>query len=153
MAAVVLLVDTPCYSTKGTLQTSNIAAAKTCTPQVSNILVPIHGRRLSADFLCYTTVPQYGASYTAWHANPSRLRYKQKHLDSTPAGLANGRAQADKALVAGGAPDGVTGVSAHADHGVVGRGSCRWATAGASCGPVQRVRVPHHSISCTSRYA
>ena len=44
----------------------------------------------------------------------------EKYLGSTPAGLAHGRAQADQALVARGASDGVTSVSAHADHGVVG---------------------------------
>jgi len=43
-----------------------------------------------------------------------------RYVGSRPAGLADGRAQADKALVAGGAPDGVARVSAHADHGVVG---------------------------------
>ncbi len=44
-----------------------------------------------------------------------------RYVGSRPAGLANGRAQADKALVAGGAPDGVIArVSAHAYHGVVG---------------------------------
>jgi len=44
----------------------------------------------------------------------------ERYVGSRPAGLANGRAQADKALVAGGAPHGVARVSAHADHGVVG---------------------------------
>ncbi len=71
-------------------------------------------------------------------------------LDGTtvPACLTNGGAQANKALVARWTSDGVTGVSAHADHGVVGRSACCRATAGPSCGPVQGVRVSHHSIGC-----
>ena len=53
----------------------------------------------------------------AFQSTKAEIKAKE---GSRPAGLANGRAQADKALVARGAPDGVTRVSAHADHGVVG---------------------------------
>ena len=44
--------------------------------------------------------------------------------------------------------DGVASVSAHADHSIAGCGPCCRATAGASCGPVQGVGVPHHAKRC-----
>ena len=59
-------------------------------------------------------------AFTFSYQSTARGPVYEKCVGSRPAGLANGRAQADKALVAGGPPDGVTGVSAHADHGVVG---------------------------------